>query len=68
MENVSFLKTTTRIYMLRLTSINGKQKNFESYRYSNKELNAQFKKKIQKFVKNKKRRKMEKELQHFQEL
>ena len=41
-----------------------KKKNFRS----NKELNALIEKKIQKFVKNKKRRKTGKELQHFQEI
>ena len=35
---------------------------------SNKELNALIEKKFQKFVKNKKRKKTEKELQHFQEM
>ena len=43
------------------------EKNFKSYGKNNKELNALIEKKIQKFVKNKKRRKTEKELQHFQE-
>ena len=41
---------------------------FENYGKSNKELNTLIEKKFQKFVKNKKRRKMEKELQHFQEM
>ena len=43
-----------------------KKKHFINYGKSNKELNALIKKKFQKFVKNKKRRKTEKELQHFQ--
>ena len=47
---------------------NRKKKNFKNYGKSNKELNAIIKKKFLKFVKNKKRRKMEKELQHFQEM
>ena len=42
-----------------------KKKPFKSYGKSNKELNALIKKKNQKFVNNKKRRKTEKELQHF---
>ena len=45
-----------------------KERNFKSYGKSNKELNAQIEKKFLKFVKNKKRRKTEKELQHFQEM
>ena len=39
-----------------------KRKPFKNYGKSNKELNAPIKKKIQKFVKNKKRRKTKKEL------
>ena len=42
--------------------------NFKSYKKSNKGLNALIEKKIQKFVKNKKRRKTEKELEQFQEM
>ena len=42
-----------------------KKKLFKSYGKSNKELNAQIEKKFQKFVKNKKRRKIEKEKQYF---
>ena len=38
------------------------KKNFRNYRKSNKELNALFENKFQKFVTNKKRRKKEKEL------
>ena len=45
-----------------------KKKPFKKYGKSNKELNALIEKKIQKFVKYKKRRKTEKELQHFQEM
>ena len=45
-----------------------KKKSIENYGKSNKELNALIKKKCQKFVKNKKRMKIEKELQHFQEI
>ena len=45
-----------------------KKKNFMTYRKSDKELNALIGKKFQKFVKNKKKRKTEKELQHFQEI
>ena len=41
-------------------------KNFKSEGKSNKDLNALFDKKFPKFAKNKKRRKTEKELQHFQ--
>ena len=45
-----------------------KKKNFRNYGKSNKKLNVPIEKKYQKFVKNKKRRKSEKEPQHFQEL
>ena len=45
-----------------------KKKTFKNYGKSNKELNALIKKKFQEFVKNKKRRKTEKELLHFQEM
>ena len=45
-----------------------KKKSFRTYVKSNKELNVLIKKKFQKFVKNKKRWKTEKELQHFQEM
>ena len=45
-----------------------KKKNFKNYGKSNKELNALIEKKFHNFVKNKKRRKTEKELQHFQEM
>ena len=45
-----------------------KRKPFKNYGRSNKELNALIEKQFQKFVKNKKRRKTEKELQHFQEM
>ena len=45
-----------------------KKKPIKNYRKSNKELNALIEKKFQKFVKNKKRRKTEKELLHFQEM
>ena len=41
---------------------------FKDKRKSKKQLNALIEKKFQKFVKNKKRRKTEKELQHFQEM
>ena len=40
--------------------------NNKSYGKSNKEINALIEKKFQKFVQNKKRRKIEKELQHLQ--
>ena len=43
-----------------------KKKNFMNYGKSKKELNALILRKFQKFVENKKRRKTEKELQHFQ--
>ena len=45
-----------------------KKKIFWNYEGNNKELNAIIEKKIQKFVKNKKKRKTEKEVQHFQEM
>ena len=45
-----------------------KKKNIKNYGKSNKELNALIEKKFQKFVETKKRRKTEKELQHFQEM
>ena len=45
-----------------------KTKSFKTYRKSNKELNALIEKKFQKLVKNKKRRKTEIELQHFQKI
>ena len=45
-----------------------KNKNFRTYGKSNKELNALIEKEFYKFVKHKKRRKTEKELQHFQEI
>ena len=45
-----------------------KKKPLKSYGKSNKELNAKIESKFQKFVKNKKRRKTDKELQHFQEI
>ena len=45
-----------------------KKKNLKTYGKSNKELDALIEKKFQKFVKNKKRRKTEKELQHFQDM
>ena len=45
-----------------------KKKPFKNYGKSNNELNALIDKKFQTFVKNKKRRKTEKELQHFQEM
>ena len=41
---------------------------FPSYAFRNKELNALIEKKSQKIVKNKKRIKTEKKLQHFQEM
>ena len=44
------------------------KKSFNNYGTSNKELNALIEKKFQKYVKNKKRRKTEKELQHFQKM
>ena len=46
----------------------GKRKPFIYYGKSNKELNALIEKKFQKFVKNQKRWKTEKELQYFQEM
>ena len=45
-----------------------KKKNLKDYGNSNKELNALIEETFQKFVKNKRRRKAEKELQHFQEV
>ena len=45
-----------------------KKKPFKNYEKSNKKLNAVIERKFQKFVKNKKRRKTEKGLQHFQEM
>ena len=45
-----------------------KRKPFKNYGKSNKELYALIEKNFQKLVKNKKRRKTEKELQHFQEM
>ena len=45
-----------------------KKKPFKSYGKSNKEVNALIEKKSQIFVRNKKRRKIEKDLQHFQEM
>ena len=45
-----------------------KRKPFKDYGKSNKELNALIEKKFQKFVKNKIRRKTEKEPQYFQEM
>ena len=41
---------------------------FKSYGNSNKELNTLIEKKFQKFVENKKKKKIEKELQHFQKI
>ena len=68
-ENAVILQTTTRIYVQWSININRKgKKTFKNYGKSNKELNALIEKKFQKFVKNKKRRKTEKELQHFQEM
>ena len=45
-----------------------KKKTFKNYGKSDKELNALIERKFQKFVKNKRRRNKEKELQHFQEI
>ena len=46
-----------------------KKKNFKNYRKSSKELNALIEKRnFHKFVENRKKRKTEKELQHFQEM
>ena len=45
-----------------------KIKKFKTYGKSNKELNALIEKNIQNFFKNKKRRKTEKGLKHFQEM
>ena len=42
-----------------------KKKCFKTYRKRNKELNAIIEKKFQKFVKNKNKQKIEKDLQHF---
>ena len=44
-----------------------RRKPFKNYGKSNKELNALIEKKFQKFVRNKKRRKIEKELQQVHE-
>ena len=43
-------------------------KSVKTYGKSNKEINALIEKRFQMFVKNKKRMKIEKELQHFQEM
>ena len=45
-----------------------KKKPFKNYGKSNKELNVLIEKNFQKFVKNKKRRKTKKELQHFRKI
>ena len=45
-----------------------KKKPLKSYGKSNKELNALIEKKFQKLLKNKKRRKTEKEFQHFHQM
>ena len=45
-----------------------KKKNFNTYGKNSKELNNLIEKKFQKFFKNKKRRKTEKELNHFKEM
>ena len=45
-----------------------KKKSFRNYGNNNKRLNALIEKKFPKFVKNKKRRKIEKDIQHFQEM
>ena len=45
-----------------------KKKTLKNYGKGNKELNALIEKKFQKFIKNKKRRKTEKDLQLFQEM
>ena len=45
-----------------------KTKKIRNYEKINKEFNALIEKKFQKFVQNKKRRRTEKELQHFQEM
>ena len=45
-----------------------KKKKISNYGKKNKELNAVIEKNFQKIVKNKKRRKTEKALQHFQEI
>ena len=45
-----------------------KKRPFKNYGMSNKELNALIEKKFQKFVETNKRRKTEKELQHFYEM
>ena len=45
-----------------------KKKTIKNYGKSNNELNALIEMEFQKFVKNKKTRKMEKELQHSQEM
>ena len=42
-----------------------KKKNFRTYGNINKQINIIIEKKVQKFIKNKKRRKTEKELKHF---
>ena len=45
-----------------------KKKPFKNYGKSNKELNSLIEKNFQKLVKNKKRRKTEKELKHFHKM
>ena len=54
--------------MLWSTSTIRERKKIRTYGKSNKELNALIEKIFQKFVKNKKWRKTEKDVQHFQEM
>ena len=68
-ENAVIPQTTAKIYVQWYSSTSRKRKKpFKSYGKSNKELNAIIEKKDQKCVKNKKRMKTEKEIQHFQEI
>ena len=62
------LQIFEKIYVQWSTSTSRKEKKFRNHGKSNKELNALIEKKFQKFVKNKKMRKTEKEHQHFQEI
>ena len=50
------------------TSTSKKKENFRNFGKNTKELNALIEKKFQNFVTNKERRKIEKELQHIQEM
>ena len=68
MVNAVILWTTARIYKRSLANTNKKKRIFKPYTQGRKELDTLIEKKSQKFIKTKKRRKAEKELQHFSEL